>query len=272
MNASVDEKIKRVEEELRIDIANMNAANMLALYYYFEAMYEVALSNPDNALGALLILGSMGNQRGTVSFLTGVRSIELHDGSQAPFISTETGELVWPNVKEATKLLEENKIQINVNHPLYSEAKAYAEGLGGNITAADLLAGYNEHIFPQSKVFAAAYIAIEKHIDKALKHPELEASSKHAFRDEIGSIIDQFDLYIASAYTAKKFDDKSGFGKVSEAKEFRIVLLDNSLRESFYDVESGKKTAERLAEGLRTRFDKKLSISEETVDNAKQAL
>ena len=272
MNISVDEKRELVQETLKEDILEISTANMLAMSHFLDAIYSAADANVDDALGALLILGSMGSTRGSISFLTGIKSIELHSGSQAPYIFTKSGKSTWYGPKDASKLLKNGVITVNVNHPLYAEAKALSEEIGGNISVADLLSGYNEHIFPQSKIFAAAYIALEKNIGKSLKHPELAESNRKAFRDEIGGLLEQFNLYAASAYSAKKFDDNSGFGRVSEAGEFRIALLDESLRESFYDVDSDQQTALRLAEGLRTKFDKKLSISEETVDNAKRII
>ena len=91
-----------------------------------------------------------------------------------------------------------------------------------------MLKTYHEHLTPLSKINGQLFTIVQKHASESRINLSEKSSRRTAAFQELTTKLGNFEQQITSNYTAVISDNapsKGGFGKTSEAGDFRISNL-----------------------------------------------
>jgi len=264
--ASPSDKINKIKEKYGEEISKRNEGNLLAMYYYWNAVYDVILDNPSLATGMLLHMQSLSDSRANLASMTTLVDIEVYSESQAPYINPKTNKGQWLSYIKAEKKLKSGELIINVNHPLYKEAQKFAANSSKPVQS--FLQTYHEHSSPLSKINGVIFEQIQRHVSAAVLKPSQTVVRKRLFKESLKSILNRFEQQITSSLSAAISDvgiSKGGFGKTSEAGDFRMSMLPPSIKNNIYEITSGSPAINRVKEKIGQAFPEGLKIDEDQV-------
>ena len=251
-------KIDEIKEKYGKEIADRNDANLLAMHYYWVAVYDVLVQNPKLATGLLLHLQDRNHDLGNMTTLI---DIEVHAASQAPYVRVIDNKPVFPRVALRDAKIKKGEIRINENHAIFTSAKNEAKQNGYGTPT--LLKTYHEHLMPLSKMHAQLFEIIQKHAAESNLDISQKEARRNAYFKEIVIKLSDFQQQITSHYTAvisDKIPSKGGLGKTSEAGDFRISNLPEEVKNNIYNIFTGKPAIERVNEKVEGAFPKGLDI------------
>jgi shikimate kinase len=260
------DKINKIKQKYGEEIDKRNEANLLAMKYYWEAVYDVLLDDPSLATGMLLHIQSISNSRANIASMTTLKDIEVYSENQAPYINPKTNERVWLTYPKAIGKLKRGELIVNVNHPLYKEAQKFATTSKKPVAA--FLETYHEHASPLSKINAAIFEQIQRHASAVKLNPAQTIVRKRLFKESLNSILNRFEQQITSSLSAAISDigvSKGGFGKTSEAGDFRMTMLPPPIKNNIYEISSGLPAINRIDQKIKQAFPEGLKINEDQV-------
>jgi len=262
------DKINKINKKYGKEIKERNEANLLAMMYYWQAVYDVLAKNPALATGMLLHIQSISDSRANLASMTTLKDIEAHNGSQAPYINPKTNEAVWLVYTKANTKVESGELIVNVNHPLYKEAQKFAGNSKKPIQA--FLQTYHEHASPLSKINGAIFKQIQRHASAVRINPSQTIVRNRLFKESLKAILSNFNQQITSSLSAAISDVGSsknvyGLGKTSEARDFRMTMLPPLMRDNIYEIQSSDPAINRAESKLSTAFPQGLNIDEDKV-------
>ena len=264
--ASPIDKINKIQSKYGEEIAKRNDGNLLAIYYYWQAVYDVISENPSLATGMLLHMQSLSDSRANLASMTTLSDIEVYGPSQAPYINPKTNKGVWLSYNKARTKLKNGELIVNVNHPLYNQAKEFA---ATSVKPAEaFMQTYHEHSSPLSKINGIIFEQIQRHASKVILNPAQTIVRKRLFKESLKAILDRFDQQITSTLSAAISDtgvSKGGFGRTSEAGDFRMSMLPSSIQNSIYEIRTGSLAINRINEKVQKAFPEGLKIDEDQV-------
>lgn len=253
------DKIDLIKEKYGKEIGDRNDGNILAMQYYWMAVYDVLVDNPSLATGMLLHLQDRGHDLGNMTTLI---DIEVHAASQAPFVQTKDNKPVFIKRQFRKNKLVKGEIRINENHAIF--APANNESLKREkVSTLSLLKTYHEHLTPLSKINGQLFAIVQKHASEARTNLSEKSSRRTAAFQELTTKLGNFEQQITSNYTAVISDNapsKGGFGKTSEAGDFRISNLPEEVKSNIYNIFTGEPAIKRVNAKIEEAFPKGLDI------------
>ena len=240
---TAEQKNKNIQDKYGERIKELNEANLQLSQYLYGEIFDIASESPELALGAIIFLNAQVINRGPLAELLKIKDYELYDGAETDAIETD-----------AFAYIEKYSADLNAQKKLERKEALVSPKI--------------EHGWPLMRQM----IEVVSLMGAAISENSVPSNiAKGAFLFRIASLNKNFNAQLTSRLSSEIMDKR--YGRVSPAKDVRIMALPAKNQEALYDAETGEKSIRRVARQIiaempKLDFNEKLAVSQALANKA----